>query len=416
MNKLEQFVHKIVGEYPSLRIPIVSLYQRLCSILPSENFELSELMSCMPGYFFGFHDKVPWSYDNTKLLVHRFDYKKKCSQIEDDFIEIGYFEKGKYIAVGATNAWNWQQGAALQWVGKTNKLIFNDIVEGQCVAKIVDLDSGATKAIPSHIMTVSNNGKYALSCSFSRLGRGMPGYGYRHQSDDKSSDLLPDKEGLSIVDLETNSVKLIISLKEIAKIAPNVLMEGAYHFFTHCIFSPDDSRLVFFHRYLRQNGKLVTRMFTIDLEGKNIWQFEGEKFSHIAWFNSSTVLAYCKPKNEEIGFYFLEEFTGKVSGIVNESIRSDGHPQVSSDGKYVLIDTYPDRRRNQRLMLYDVEKKHCELLVKYKIPFKYRLERRCDFHPRWNRDNTLICFDSAHKNVRSLCVIRNPVNTFYNSG
>ena len=120
------------------------------------------------------------------------------------------------------------------------------------------------------------------------------------------------------------------------------------------------------------------------------------------------MLAYCKPSAKKIGFYLLEEFTGAITEIVNENITSDGHPQVSKDGKFILIDTYPDRCRNQKLMLYDVTKNHCKLLVKYKIPFKFRLERRCDFHPRWNSDNTMICFDSAHKNVRSLCVMRNP--------
>jgi len=409
MYKLEQVVHKMVGDYPFLRIPLVSLYQRTCSIIPSWNFEMTGLEDCLPGYFFGFHDKKPWSHDNSKLLAHRFDVKKSTYQIEKGPIDVGYFEDNEYQLIGTTKAWNWQQGSTLQWVGNTNKVVYNDIEQGKCVARLVDLDTGANEAIQCHIMAVSNNGRYALSCSFARLGKGMSGYGYAQLSDNYEYDLLPDNEGLSIIDLENNAIRLVITLKEIAKIVPNNLMDAAYHFFTHCLFSPDDSRFVFFHRYLRQNGILETRMFSFDLDGKNIWQFTGEKFSHIAWYNNSTVLAYCKPPTHKIGFYFLEEFTGKVTGIMNEITTSDGHPQVSCDGKFILIDTYPDRCRNQRLMLYDVEKKRSELLVKYKIPFKFRLERRCDFHPRWNRDNTMICFDSAHKNVRSLCVMRNPL-------
>ncbi len=411
MNKLEQIVHKIVGDYPLLRIPLVALYQRVCSITPPSNFEVSELVAYYPGYFFGFHDKIPWSYDNLKLLAHRFDVEKNVAQLEKGSIEVGYFEDDEYKAIGVTNAWNWQQGATLQWAGNTNTVIYNDIEQGKCVARVVDLDTGVKETIQCHIMAVSNNGRYALSCSFARLGKGMPGYGYEKISYTNKNDLLPDNEGLSIIDLENNSLKLIITLKEIAKITPNNLMDGSYHFFTHCLFSPDDSRLVFFHRFLKKNGYLGTRMFSSDLDGKNIWQFAGENFSHIAWYNDTTVLVYCKPPKEKIGFYFLEEFTGEVACIVNQNITSDGHPQVSSDGKFVLIDTYPDRCRNQRLMLYDIENNHSELLVKYKIPFNYRLERRCDFHPRWNRDNTKICFDSAHKSVRALCVIHNPMCT-----
>ena len=408
MNRLEQFVHKLVGDYPMLRIPLVTFYQRACSIFPSKNFEASTLIENYPGYFFGFHDKVPWSYDNSKLLAHHFDFKKKISQLESESIEVGYFEDGKYRFVGNTNAWNWQQGATLQWLGRSNKIVYNDVDQGKAIARLVDLETGNREVIQRHIMAVSGDGKLGLSCSFSRLGRGMPGYGYSTLEDRNENDMLPSNEGFTINNLKDNTCRQIISLSEIVDIESNNLMRGAYHFFSHCLFSPDNKRFVFFHRFLRNNGSLETRMFSSDLDGGNIWQFPGEKFSHIAWSSDSTILTYCKPRNKKIGFYFLEEFTGKVTAIVNQDITSDGHPQVSNDGKYVLIDTYPDRCRNQRLMLYDIEKNNIKLLVKYKIPFKYRLERRCDFHPRWNRDSTLICYDSVHKNVRSLSVIRNP--------
>jgi len=414
MNKLEQVVHKMIGDYPYLRIPLVAAYQRICSIIPSNNYEKTELLACLPGYFFGFHDKCPWSHDNSRLLAHRFDIKRSDNQLENDSIEVGYFkndEFGKFRVIGTSRAWNWQQGCSLQWVGGTRKIIYNDIEQGNCVAKIYDSDEDHHEAIPCHIMAVSNNGRYALSCSFARLGKGMPGYGYCQQIVDNANNLLPDNEGLSIIDLENHNIKQIISLKDIVHIAPNHLMVGAYHYFSHCLFSPNSGRVVFFHRYLRKNGMLGTRMFSSDFEGGNIWHFTGEKFSHIAWFNDTSVLAYCQPPDRKIGFYYLEEFTNKVTGIANESLTSDGHPQVTKDGKYILVDSYPDRFRNQRLKLYDIENKHSELLLKYKIPFNYRLERRCDFHPRWNRDNTKICFDSAHKNVRSLCVMRNPLCT-----
>ena len=186
-------------------------------------------------------------------------------------------------------------------------------------------------------------------------------------------------------------------------------MKGAYHFFSHCLFSPDDSRFAFFHRYLRNNGRLDTRMFSSDLDGRNIWHFHGEYFSHIAWRNNTSILAHCKPPSRKTGFHFLEDFTNKSTEVASEALTSDGHPQVSRDGNYILVDTYPDRCRNQRLKLYDIGKKRSKLLVKHKIPFYFRYEKRCDFHPRWNRDNSLICFDSVQNNVRSLCIMRNPI-------
>lgn len=409
MNKLEQIIHKIIGDYPFLRIPLVALYQRICSIIPSRDYEMEGLESYRPGFFFGFHDKCPWSYDGSKLLAHRYDINKTISEVENMPIEVGYFENDEYQVIGSTKAWNWQQGSSIQWVGKANKVIYNDLKQGKSIARIINLDTGAKETLSCHVMAVSNNGRYAISCSFARLGKGMSGYGYGQHHVNSDNDILPDDESLSIINLEDHSTKQIISLKDIVQISPKNLMARAYHFFSHCLFSPNDRRVVFFHRFLRNNGVLEARMFSCDLGGQNIWHFPGDNFSHIAWGCDTSVLAYCKPPGRKIGFYYLEEFTGRVTGVGSESLTSDGHPQVSSDGKYILVDTYPDRFRNQRLKLYDVEKKHSELLVKYKIPFKYRLERRCDFHPRWNRDDSMICFDSAHKNVRALCVMHNPI-------
>lgn len=390
----------------------MAAYQRLCSFTPSSNYEKTELLACLPGYFFGFHDKCPWSSDNSRLLAHRFDMNRQITQLEKDSIEVGYFENNAfeiYRVIGSTSAWNWQQGSSLQWVGRTNRIIYNDFDRGKNVARIFDTNNNTSETVPCHIMAVSNNGRYALSCSFERLGKGMIGYGYSQILDDDASDLLPDNECLSVVDLEDHSIKQIISLKDIVQIDPQDSMMGSYHFFSHCLFSPNDRRFVFFHRFLRINGVLETRMFSADPDGGNIWHFPGNNFSHIAWRNDTTVLAYCQSPTRKAGFYLLEDITNRINGIASKSLTSDGHPQVSNDGNHILVDTYPDRCRNQRLKLYDIEKKHSELLVRYRIPFKYRYERRCDFHPRWNRDNSMICFDSAHNNVRSLCIMRNPI-------
>ena len=59
MNKLEQIAHKTIGDYPFLRIPLVALYQRICSIIPSRDFEVEGLESYRPGFFLAFMIKAP---------------------------------------------------------------------------------------------------------------------------------------------------------------------------------------------------------------------------------------------------------------------------------------------------------------------------------------------------------------------
>ena len=86
-------------------------------------------------------------------------------------------------------------------------------------------------------------------------------------------------------------------------------------------------------------------------------------------------------------------------------LSTDGHPQVSRDGRWLVTDTYPNRHMQQQLILYDLKQHEKHVLLNTKVPFRYRYDERCDFHPRWNRDGTAICFDSAHTQKRSLCVM-----------
>jgi hypothetical protein len=415
VNRIEQIVHDFVGEYPSLRIPLVAAYQRLFSVIPTKNVETTLLQACLPGYFFGFHDKCPWSDDGSKLLAHRFPIGKNIDQVEAGPIEVGYFSDHNYKnynLIGSSNAWNWQQGSSLQWLGKTDNIVFNDSKRGENTARIYNISDNTYQSLPCHIMAVSDNGRFAITVSFERFGKGMLGYGYKNSIESSHiDDPLPPDEGLSVIDLHNNQISKIFTLTDIASIDKNKPLTHSYHFFSHCLFSPNNQRFVFFHRLLQKNATMETRMFSSDLHGNNIWKFPGRHFSHIAWADETSVLAFCKPPKKKLGFYVMKEVSDKSIEIGNGVLTSDGHPQVSSNGKQILVDTYPDRRRNQSLKIYDIESETCLQLIRYRIPFKYRYARRCDFHPRWSRDNRLICFDSAHNNVRSLCVIQNPFFT-----
>ena len=85
------------------------------------------------------------------------------------------------------------------------------------------------------------------------------------------------------------------------------------------------------------------------------------------------------------------------------SLIMDGHPTYSYDGKYVVTDTYPDRRRIQSIYVMDGKK--VKKVAKVFSPFKYGGDVRCDLHPRWSKDGKQICFDGSFDGKRGIYAV-----------
>ena len=83
-----------------------------------------------PGFhWFGYYDKLQFSPDNRFVLSNKVSFEHR-SPAAEDAIEIGMVDlhdNDKWIPLGSTRAWNWQQGCMLQWIpGTASKIIFND--------------------------------------------------------------------------------------------------------------------------------------------------------------------------------------------------------------------------------------------------------------------------------------------------
>lgn len=408
MNFLERTVHSVLLNFPRTKSMTVSLYQRILSIYPVKNYCVNETMKVLPGYFFGFHDKCPWSGNGRMLLAHRFDREANIDIAEKQEIAIGLFADGKYEhfkELSTSKAWNWQQGANLQWLGKSDRLIFNDIFKNKGVARILDCEGRQLGTVPCHVVAVNGNGDLGATFSYERLRHGSPPYSYAFGEAPHQDEPCPDSDGLCTVDLETMRIRQLFSLREISRVGWEPSMDNAYHYLSHCTFSPMEDRFAFIHEWRLPNGVSKTRLFTVGPDAKGLFLLPAAGVSHVAWRNPGHILAYCKPHGERKGLYLFIDRGGEYTPVGPDRIFDDGHPQYSLDAGKVLMDAYPDRLRMQRLFLFDCEKGVLEDLVRFRIPHFYREARRCDFHPRWNRDNSEVCFDSAHTGIRSLCIL-----------
>ncbi|MCJ7802480.1 MAG: hypothetical protein MUP82_09015, partial [Candidatus Marinimicrobia bacterium] len=128
MNTLEQYIYNKIRFSPKTKKTIVNLYQRFFSIVPIKKIQTDYNIIVREGYFFGFHDKCPWSQDNKYLLAHKYP-TDLIMPSSNEKVEIGYFSgknQTNFNSIATSSTWNWQMGSMLQWFGNTNNIIFND--------------------------------------------------------------------------------------------------------------------------------------------------------------------------------------------------------------------------------------------------------------------------------------------------
>lgn len=412
MNSLEQVIYNLVKTNPRLKMRIRNIYQRLFDLLPARS-NAAYPIEVREGFFFGFHDKCPWSLDQRMLLAHRYSIPLRMPK-PDDTIEVGYFSGRDFkvfTSLGVTSAWNWHQGSMLQWLGESNNIVFNDFDGSHHIARIVNKKGENLGTLTMPVAAVSPNGKMALSYNFARLSTVPQAYGYANGEDSEHDKLIPSKDGLYLIDVSTGNVRNLFSIHDVAKIEPEPSMEGAFHYLTHCQFSPSGERFKFFHRWVHNRNFQWTRMISSDLKGNDVFVFPTSGMvSHVAWRDDNHILAYARTKKFGDKYYLFTDKTDEYSIIGKESFNSDGHPSFSKDGRWIITDTYPDRFRMRYLVLYDTKEKKRYNLARLYSPSIYSGDKfedlyMCDLHPRWSRDDTMVCFDSAHMGKRALCTI-----------
>ncbi len=413
MNRLELIVYNRVKRNPELKRRIRNVYQRVFDLLPVESVSTPYKLTVRENFFFGFHDKCPWSPDNKMLLANKFDVPLRMPQTNDT-LTVGYFWGDDYATfrpISETRAWTWQLGCMLQWLGNTNQIVFNDFDGSRHVARIYDADGCHMKDLPLPVGAISPNGGWAASWSFERCRVYAPGYGYANGVDPELDVAKPIAHGLHLLNLKSGETKMLFSVRDVASTQPEASMDGAFHYLTHCLFAPSSERFIFLHAWIDGFNAKWIRMISCDLKG-NCFVFPTDGMvSHFAWRDDEHVLAYARVKERGDRYVLFRDRSNAREIIGEDSFNSDGHPSFSPDKRWIVTDTYPDRFRISYLILYDTRMNERLNLAKLRSPRQYSSPTfenncQCDLHPRWDRLGTMICFDSVHTGKRALCTLR----------
>jgi hypothetical protein len=354
------------------------------------------------AHWFAYYDKHQFDPGNRYVLGMRVGFEGR-SPTPDDVIYLGMIdlEDGdRWIPLGESRAWGWQQGCMLQWVpGSTNEVLYNDR-EGETFFSVIkNVFTGESRRLPRPIYTLSPDGKTGVSINFARLDNTRPGYGYKGGRDPYADEIHPEKDGIFRVDLETGDTELIVSLAQIAAIPVEEPPAGK-HWFNHLLFNTDGTRFIFLHRVhhsLEKTNSWTTRMFTAAPDGSDIHCVADHLMvSHFIWRNPKQILAWSREPETGNRFHLYDDQTDRVEVIGEGILTHDGHCSYSPCGNWIITDTYPDKERMQTLLLYRPADNHVEPLGRFYQYPEHRGEWRCDLHPRWSRDGRYVTIDSTH--------------------
>lgn len=405
------------------------------------------------NYFFGYYDKSPLDISNDKLLACRSKFIDRVVE-KDDILEIGYFnwkESSKFIKLSETKTWNWQQGCMLQWFGKEydKKIIYNDIVDNKFITIIMDIETKEKDIVPMAYYTASSDGNFLLCIDNERHCFYRSGYSYKGIENLSKKVPLLKNDGIFYVDTKTKDIKPIITLKQMTNIKPLSNMKNGTHYVEHLMISPNNERFVFMHRWKTNDGGIYARLYTVNVDGSNIYLLnDSGRMSHYSWRNNTEIVGWggiSNPINslrkyKNIVKFFIKplmplykkiaggnsvdgntKFSAMISGdsyivfkdktnikkrLPVDILTKDGHPSFSKiNEKSMITDTYPDLNNNckEELLLYNLENK--ELIVMDKLNHNKELARgasRCDLHPKWSHDGKYVCVDTLDMGYRSI--------------
>lgn len=331
-----------------------------------------------------------------------------------DKAEIGIFDlqnNNKWMKIGETTTWNWQQGCRLQWVPGFEEIIWNDrSYDGErIVTRVYNMKTKKTRVLPFPVYVTSPDGKKGLGVNYERVQH--RGCKYAGVEDPYKNQWAPDHIGLWEIDMASGEKKLILSIREMAKIMypdgfPSDTLNSNLYFF-RAGYNPSGTRIFLFVKNFKNewgNWRIRTEGYTMDTEGKDIRYFYKEP-SHHFWFNDEEVVdnGYHQLPNGEAGPGYYR-FKDDGSGQAKEKILGapNGHITVNRNGDWILTDA-SDGDGHIFLYLFHIPTKKIVPLAKLETQMGGYIYRtglgamRCDLHPRFSYDGKSISFDSTHE-------------------
>lgn len=398
--------------------------------------------------WFGYYNYDTLNERRNKILCGRASFDGIRPR-KDLSIELGFYDVNsrEWHRIGETDSWNWQQGAMLQWLpGCEEKCIYNVSKKGRLISRIYDCATNESQDIDWPIYGITPDGKHSIAIDLER-SFWCRAYHYASVENYTKDGRVYEDDGIFDIDIENNVKKKIVRIQDVINTDKRDAFDRCKHWLEHIMINPSGTKFCFLHRFSPVDNvyQYKTRLLIANIDGSNLKIVPGwEKYqwSHFGWKGDDAFVIYTvkKPKWSISNSYrqlFLtrplpfksllkkviistatrfpynyekrilnvgrlyqcyqlnDDNEAKMCGVIESSLFDiDGHPSFTSDGRYMITDSYPDRRGYQRLIVYDMLTQRGIVIAKFNAYYKGN-PASCDLHPKLCSDNEYLAVDTA---------------------
>jgi hypothetical protein len=356
-----------------------------------------------PGSLFaGYYALSPWSPDMQQAVFHRLR--------PDRLVDIIVYDQRQRqtVVVGDSRTWTYQQGSMTQWLPGTSEphIIYNDLVHGNLSAVVAVPGRRVQAVLPAPVQALHPAGTTALTVNYRRLHASATEYGYAVAAANFRADMPATTDGIWRIDLTSGRLDLLITLDTLLNHLPRSDMRHAQHYVHHIMYAPDGNSLLFLHRWHTPAGRM-SRLYWSTATGDRLTLLLEGEVSHTCWYDHTHVLVWAAQPGSRPCYMWIDTQSGALQDTGWEALNryGDGHPSFAPGGRWLVTDTYPDKHRQQHLLLYDTIAGNVYTLGRFLAPWDLSGAARCDLHPRWSPDGTMLSIDAAYTGTRQTYMV-----------
>lgn len=339
-----------------------------------------------------------------------FDYReiKPIDRAEVGFIDLK--DHYKWTRIGETTAWNWQQGARLQWRPASDEIIWNDRSDdgASFVCRVYHFHTGKRRNLPRPIYDLSPDGSIALTHDFEGEHQGTD---YASIANKDKGQAPPGKTGIWKMSMDTGNAELLMPLDKMATIAfPGGIPPSGHFYIFREGWNPSGTRFITF---IKDPENKLFEAYSIAANGTDV-RYLYHNPSHHAWLDDGYIFdfGHHKPPGggpARRGYYlFKDDGSGLPKELlwpveVDDGYGGDGHGSFvpGTGGDWIISDTYAIHGF-QHLFLFHRPSKQFVPLARLKCDRRMDIgagSYRVDTHPRLSRNGRLVSIDASHEGL-----------------